>query len=160
MSLHTRTKEGLVAGLIGATSVAAFFFVVDVARGRPLLTPTILGTALLEGPAAVARPETIHVSLGIVAFFTLVHFIAFAVIGRIASALLALGERYADASYGVFMLIVMSLYGFEAACSMFASDVVGALGAWEMFAANLLAVIGMTGYFWRRHPKFTVVTGG
>jgi hypothetical protein len=153
-----RDREGLAAGLIGAVAVAAFFLVVDLARGRPLLTPTILGIALLDGPSAVARPELIHVSLGIVAFFTTVHFLAFAAVGRIASSLIAIGERYKDASFGAFLLIVMSLYGFEAACSLFASDVVGALGAWEMFAANLLAVIGMTAYFWHRHPDFTVET--
>jgi hypothetical protein len=155
-AINERDREGLVAGLIGALAVAAFFLAVDVARGRPLQTPSILGTALLDGPSAVARPELIHVSLGIVAFFTLVHFTAFAVVGRIAASLVAIGERYKDASFGAFLLIVMSLYGFEAACSLFASDVVGALGAWEMFAANLLAVIGMTAYFWHRHPDFTV----
>ena len=36
-------KEGIVAGLIGAAAVAVWFFVFDLARGRPLLTPGLLG---------------------------------------------------------------------------------------------------------------------
>src|SRR5262249_10018492 len=35
-------QEGLVAGIIGALTVALWFLVVDVAHGRPLYTPTLL----------------------------------------------------------------------------------------------------------------------
>ncbi len=154
----SRLGEGLVTGLIGAAAIAGFFFSVDLARGQPLHTPTILGTALLRGPAAVAHPETISVSIAMVTFFTLVHFLVFAGIGVVASSLVRLGERYPDASYGALVLIVMALYGFEAACAVFAVEVVGALGAGQFFAANLLAVLGMSGFLWYRHPRFQILT--
>jgi hypothetical protein len=154
----SRLGEGLVTGLIGAAAIAGFFFVVDLSRGQPLHTPTILGTALLRGPAAVARPETISVSIAMITFFTLVHFLVFAAIGVLASSLVRLGERYPDASYGALVVIIMALYGLEAACTVFAGEVVGALGAGQFFAANLLAMLGMCGFLWYRHPRFTVVT--
>jgi len=42
-------QEGIVAGLIGAATVAIWFFIADAINGRPLYTPTVLGTALFRG---------------------------------------------------------------------------------------------------------------
>ena len=49
-------REGIIAGLIGAAIVAAWFLVYDAARGQPLRTPALLGAAALQGlrdPSAV-----------------------------------------------------------------------------------------------------------
>src|SRR5438094_265370 len=42
-------REGIIAGLIGAAVVAVWFLILDVARGRPFLTPTILRAAVFFG---------------------------------------------------------------------------------------------------------------
>jgi len=44
-------REGVVAGLIGAVVVAVWFLFFDLARGRPFLTPGLLGGAVFRGPA-------------------------------------------------------------------------------------------------------------
>ena len=41
-------REGVVAGLLGAASVAAWFFVLDVVNGRPFFTPAVLGAKVLQ----------------------------------------------------------------------------------------------------------------
>ena len=38
--------EGMIAGVIGASVIALWFFVLDIIQGRPFHTPTVLGTAL------------------------------------------------------------------------------------------------------------------
>ena len=45
---HSVFREGVLAGLIGATSVAAWFFVIDLIGGHPLQTPTALGHAFFS----------------------------------------------------------------------------------------------------------------
>ena len=44
--------EGLAAGLIGAATVAVWFFVLDLLKGRPFYTPAILGQAIFHGDAS------------------------------------------------------------------------------------------------------------
>src|SRR3989449_5423278 len=38
-------QEGLIAGLVGAATIAVWFLLLDSLSGRPLYTPTVLGTA-------------------------------------------------------------------------------------------------------------------
>ena len=45
---HSIVREGLIAGILGATAVAVWFFVVDLISGRPLFTPRVLGEGLLS----------------------------------------------------------------------------------------------------------------
>ena len=50
--------EGIVAGLLGAATIAIWFLILDMIQGRPLYTPTVLGTALFRGGAGLASPES------------------------------------------------------------------------------------------------------
>ena len=57
--------EGLVAGLIGAATIAVWFFILDLYNGRPFYTPNVLGAALsLSG--AVREPATVPFSMEVV----------------------------------------------------------------------------------------------
>src|SRR5947207_1181536 len=47
-------REGVVAGLIGAVVVAVWFLAFDIARGKPFLTPGLLGAAVFQGVTAPA----------------------------------------------------------------------------------------------------------
>ena len=49
-------REGIVAGLIGAAVVAVWFFVYDLARGRPFHTPSLLGAFVFYGADTPAPP--------------------------------------------------------------------------------------------------------
>jgi len=147
-------QEGLVAGLIGAATVALWFLIIDSIQGRPLYTPTILGSALFRHGAAPwldAVPD-----LEMVLMFTWVHGLAFVVIGGIVARLLALAERQPSAGFGILMLFVFFEFGFIAAAMVFAAPVLQALAWPAILVANLLAAATMGGYFWLRHPNLRV----
>ena len=104
-------QEGLVAGIIGALTVALWFLVVDVLHGRPLYTPTVLGTALFGRATVVGSYDTLPVSMDMVLMFTWVHGLTFAAIGGVASRLLAMAERDPNIGFGVLLLFVVSSSG-------------------------------------------------
>ena len=59
-------KEGFIAGIVGALTVALWFLVVDMMHGRPFYTPTILGTALFGRGVWPATLETAPASFEMV----------------------------------------------------------------------------------------------
>src|SRR5512139_4269274 len=81
--------EGLVAGLIGAATLAVWFFILDLYSGRPFYTPNVLGAALsLSG--AGASSATAPTSMEFVLFYTWIHGLVFCAIGGLAAKLLSL----------------------------------------------------------------------
>src|SRR3989441_7680864 len=148
-------QEGMIAGVIGAATVAVWFLLLDTAAGRPLYTPTVLGTAIFRR-AAIASPETLSVSLEMVGMFTWVHMLVFAALGGVASRLLAMVERNPSWGFGLLLLFVVFEFGFVAAAALVASPVLRVIPWPSVLAANLLAAATMTAYFWRRHPQLVV----
>ena len=72
---RTAVREGIVTGLIGASVVALFFLGVDLIRGVPGLTPSVLGEVfVLRRPSAV----TTSVDMTAAALYTGVHLLTFA----------------------------------------------------------------------------------
>src|SRR5262249_57069704 len=74
-------QQGFLAGLVGAATVALWFLIVDTFNGRPLYTPTVLGTALFRHGAGLGAAETLPISFEMVWMFTWVHALVFAAIG-------------------------------------------------------------------------------
>src|SRR2546430_2049792 len=83
-------SRGVINGLIGAAVVAAWFFILDLVRGTPFRTPAALASALLIGGAG---PGDIVVTFGLVAAYTVVHIVAFAIAGVVFVALAEQAER-------------------------------------------------------------------
>lgn len=148
--------EGIVAGLLGAATVAGWFLILDTVGGRPLLTPTILGTALFRGGEGLGAAAGPPVSLEMVALYTWVHGLVFCVVGGVASRLLALAERRPNAGFGILILFVVLEFGFVAAAMLFAAPVLRALSWPAIVLGNLLAAFVMGVYFWRRHPGLRI----
>lgn len=149
-------QEGLVAGVIGAVTVAVWFLVVDALHGRPLYTPTVLGTVLFGRGAALGSLDTLPVSVDMVLMFTWVHGLAFAAIGGLASRLLGMAEQDPNIGFGVLLLFVVFEFGFTVTAMLFAAPVLKALTWPAVLVANLLAAAAMGGYFWLRHPTLRV----
>jgi hypothetical protein len=148
-------QEGMIAGVIGAATVAAWFLLLDTASGRPLYTPTVLGTAIFRR-GALASPETLSVSLEMVGMFTWVHMLAFAALGGIASRLLGMVERNPSWGFGLLLFAVVFEFGFVAAAALLAAPVLRVIPWPSVLAANVLAAAAMSAYFWRRHPNLVV----
>ncbi len=150
-------RRGIIAGLVGASTIALWFLALDVVRGRPLYTPTLLGTALLRGPAAVASAKNLPISLPVVLFFTLVHGLAFIGIGLAGQRLLELAEKNANYGFGVILFSVIFLSGFLFISLVFAAEILDALSWPAVLAGNLIALGAMSVYFRRHHPEFKML---
>ncbi len=141
-------REGVVAGLIGAAVVALWFLVFDIARGRPFLTPGLLGAAVFQG---ITDPAAVTPSFGNVLGYTIIHGLAFIAFGVVAASLMAVSER----EPALFLAFVILFASFE----VFVFGLVGALGKsmlgalvwWAILVGNLLASVAMLWYFFRAH---------
>lgn len=142
--------EGLEAGLLGGLAVAAVFFVRDYASGEPTYTASVLGTLLLHGVDAARdvrnAPES---AAGEAAVYHTVHFVAWVVLGFLASGLASRADRNP------------SLRGLVWAC--FAGSVLVLLGldAWVaeaglarqyLWTGGVAGLASMAGYLIWRHP--------
>jgi hypothetical protein len=149
-------REGIVAGVIGAGTVALWFFIVDLVNGRPLYTPTVLGTALFGRGVGLSSFETLPISMEMVLMFTWVHGLAFAAIGGVVAWLLATAERHPSVGFGILLLFVIFEAGFTVAAMLFAAPILKALTWPAILVANLLAAAAIGVYFWIRHPTLRV----
>jgi hypothetical protein len=148
--------EGIRAGLIGAATIAVWFFVLDTIKGRPFYTPTVLGTALFRAGAGLENPEALAPNFEMVLSFTWVHVLVFLLIGVAASRLLGVAERNPSFGFGIVLLFVFFEFGFLLASMAFAEPVLRALTWPEVLVGNLLAAAAMAAVFWRRHPRLVI----
>ena len=147
--------DAFYAGALGGSVVALFFLVVDVARGAPLLTPTVIGAALFSGtaPAEVTRPE-----LGVVAAYTLVHFAVFGGLGALISVLVHEAELHSNHPavllFAIFGAFEVSFFG---AATVLLPGVVAWLGYGQIALANLFAAAAIGGFLvWSHRPDLWV----
>lgn len=148
--------EGVVAGLIGAATIALWFFLLDLYNGRPFYTPNVLGAALsLSG--AVRESATAPISLELVLFYTWIHGLVFCAIGGLAAKLLALAERDIHYGFGILLLFIIFEFGFVVATMVFAEPVLRALTWPAVLLGNLLAAAAMALYFRRHHPALRIL---
>jgi hypothetical protein len=147
--------EGIIAGVIGATVIAAWFFILDLIQGRPFHTPTVLGTALFSARNPLSPEEHLH-PFSAVVMYTWVHLLVFAVIGVIASWLLNWVEKNPSLGFGTLLFFVFFVFFFVVSSFIFASPILGALAWPTVLLGNLLAAGGMATYLWYRHPNLII----
>ena len=148
--------EGLLAGAVGAGTIAVWFLLLDTIAGRPFYTPSVLGTALVRGGAALSGSEALSVDMEMVINFTWMHMLAFLLIGLAASKLVELAERDANLGFGLVLLFVVFEFGFIAVFSMVAEEVLQVISWPSILVGNLLAAAAMGLVFWRRHPHLVI----
>ncbi len=149
-------QDGIVAGVIGAATIAVWFLIVDTMRGRPLQTPALLGTALFRPGELAAAAGGGPISFEMVLMYTWVHGLVFCVLGGIASWLLAQAEGNPNLGFGILLLFVVFEFGFVLVAMLFAEPVLRAITWPAVLLGNLLAAAAMAAYFWRRHPNLTI----
>jgi hypothetical protein len=148
--------DGIRAGLVGAATIALWFFVLDALAGRPLYTPTVLGTALFRGSTGLDAPTQLPIAPDLVIAFTAVHTLAFVLIGTATAFLLALAEREPHAGFGVVILFVVFQFGFVVVCMLAAESVLSALAWPAILVGNLLAAATMGAMLRYRHAGLTI----
>ena len=146
-----RAIRGEEAGAVAAAGVALTFFVLDLLRLQPLGTPGALSGAVF-GPAGLEWDLTTLSGLfaGLstafrIATFTVVHFLAFALVGVLASLLFDWKHR---AGLKPFLAVaVLCTLAFSAAVAGAGSVVaLESVGPVAVVLVNLLAAILLVGY--------------
>ncbi len=145
---HRTLREGITAGLIGATVVAVWFFVVDLIAGRALYTPSVLGEALMNvlGPNR-GEGATQHVLL-----YTFFHYAAFLIVGIIAAAIIRASDTEPSVLAGFLILFVAFEIGYYGLTLMLSKSVLGSIAWYQIGVANLLAAVFMGRYLMLAHP--------
>jgi len=138
-------REGIVAGIIGAFVVAAWFFAIDAIHGEPLHTPKVLGSVFLQ------KPDTMQAIL----IYTIIHGLAFIVFGLIGAAVMAGAERYPMLIFGLVILFTAFEVFFFGGIVIVASWVLDEVAGWTIFVGNILAAGSMLAYYFMHHRTLT-----
>ena len=144
-------RDGMVAGVLGAASVAAWFFVLDLLNGRPFFTPAVLGAAVLGLLGEFGgRGLAFHVVV-----YTVLHVAAFVALGLSAALATNAMEGKPRAVNGFLALFVVLEVAYLGAVRLLAgSELFGTYAWWQFGVANLIAALLMGRYIWEtHHPK-------
>ncbi len=135
--------DTIVCTAIGGSTLVFYFFLLDIGAGRVLYTPMLLGSVLFYGTPV---EQVSGLSVFTVSLYTLVHFVAFGIVGLAASLLAHLADYVEDPS----TLTAIAVLGIEivsfAVAALFFPGVIWELGVARIAIANLLAVAGIATY--------------
>lgn len=148
---HNTIREGIYAGVLSATAIAVWLFIVDVVGHRPLFTPDVLGSGLMRFVGAPRPSDTMAMHVG---FYTVFHYAAFAVIGVIVAWVVHQARRTPAILAGfliMFVMVEIGFYWFTAVLSI--NTLLGDIAWYQIMIANLLASIVMFSFMWLRHPE-------
>lgn len=148
-------REGIIAGVIGATGVAIWFLIIDSIAQRPFFTPGLLGTALLSvfDRTTSSMPESFAFT---VIMYTVFHYIAFCIAGLIGSVVVHAAERTPSILGGFFILFIAFEIGFHGLVAILQeTTILGVLAWYQIMIGNLIAASLMGGYLWRVHPELS-----
>jgi hypothetical protein len=155
--MHSRSRtvaDGIVAGIIGAVVIALWFFLFDIAQGRPFETVTLLGEAIFNGPKAhVLAHNTMLLVAPYVIKYTAFHFAAFMLIGAVGALMLEPAERE-PALFGSLLIFVIAFQIFFIAVAMLMGPAAAAAAPWwKVIIGNLMATAAMLAYFFARNRE-------
>jgi hypothetical protein len=143
-------REGAIAGLIGATVIAVWFFFVDLIAGNALFTPTTLGRGMLSilGPVPAGQSQLV-----LVLAYTAFHYAAFIVLGMVAAMIVNFANREPSILLGFVVLFAAIEVGFYAFVGLLQQATpLGSLAWYNVMAGNVLAAAAMGVYLLRAHP--------
>jgi hypothetical protein len=146
---HDLLREGFIAGVIGAATVAGWFLITDLIQGRPLSTPSVLGQVILYG---MTTPTVTPVQTGPLLAYSLLHLGAFVLFGILITEFIHLAMTSSLARFALMMLAVV----FELFFLFMIYAVFNATSFlfpwWSVLAANTLSLVSMGYYLKRNHP--------
>ena len=144
-------ENGVLAGMIGASTVAVWFLILDLlTRGMPFFTPSLLGSILF----ARATPEDVTGLNGAAIFaYTGLHGILFLCAGTGLAWMFVQFERNPQVGLVLLLLFVtLEAILWGVGVSMIPA-LAGAVGAWAILVANVASAVTMFVFLLRRHPR-------
>lgn len=157
LTRHRIIRDGLVAGLIGAVCVAAWFLLVDVIAGRPFYTPAVLGSATFFG---LRDASTVTVAVQPVVMYTMMHVLLFLFAGLLASASIAEAEKEPTVLWLLAEFFIVFEVGFYAVVGLLFAPLLATLAWTNVAAGNLIAAGSMGYYLWSVRPALRQVLSG
>lgn len=145
---HNYFREGVIAGIIGATSIAIWFLIVDSIAGHPLYTPQILG----QGLANILGKTMMDSPTAQIIGYTIFHYAVFILTGIVLTLIIHQAHRTPGILAGLLVAVVAFELGFYILTALFTEGPLGKLAWYQIFIANLLAASLMFWYLWRTHP--------
>lgn len=153
---HSTIREGVIAGGLGALAVALWFLLVDGIAGRALHTPALLGALILRTPDPIAAADGPN-RLILAALYTPIHFILFALFGVLVVFLIHRAKKQPSLLMLALILFAVFEGGFTGGVAMLEQTALGDLAWYQVAIGNLIAVIVMGWYVWRRHPDVPAI---
>ena len=148
---HSSIREGIIAGVLGATTIAVWFLIVDIVAGHALYTPDLLGRGLIS---ILGKPPTMPDTMAThVVAYTLFHYAAFALVGIIVASIVHQSARTPAILAGFLVMFVMFEIGAYGLAGLLTESQFGGMAWYQIFIANLLATAIMGWYMWVRHPN-------
>jgi putative oxidoreductase len=146
---HAVLHDGVIAGVIGASTVAVWFFIVDLIAGHPLFTPDTLGRALFS----VTGPVALHQSATFIAAYTIFHYAAFIVAGIMAASVIDwAGQEPSMVLFAVLIFVAFEIGFYAFVAILQHSTPLGALAWYQVLIGNVIATVAMCWYLWRARP--------
>jgi hypothetical protein len=145
----SENREGVGAGLLGAAAVAVWFLILDLLKGKPLITPSILGEVVL---LRNATPSLDVVNARAVIGYTALHLAVFMILGIVVAKLVDLSERHGIWRFALLMLFVVFEVFFYWLVQLGFTATSGLFPLWTVLGANTLAAFVMGWWLYRRHP--------
>ena len=143
-------RQGIIAGIIGATVIAVWFFFVDLIATRAFFTPMTLGRGLLSifGPVPPEQSEAV-----LVIVYTMFHYAAFIVVGLTAAMIVNVANHEPGILLGFVVLFAAIEVGFYAFVGLLQQATpLGSLAWYNVMIGNVLAAAAMGMYLLRAHP--------
>jgi hypothetical protein len=144
-------KQGITAGLFGAVMLAAWFLYLDMVRGRPLFTPTLLAHALIGADARSLA--ALRGSIPMTLLFTAVHGLVFVLIGLGAAEFLRRFVRVRSRALIVLLLFGVLCIAFFGAAASAAAVGPESVAVRDAVIGNALAAFAMAAYLARNLPR-------
>ena len=147
---HSLVREGGIVGLLGAVVDAVWILVYDAAIGQPLHTPSALGRVFFAGDVNPGARETSpEAMLG----FLVIHLLTFLIGGIGLTGIVHVVNRNPAFRMGLWIGLVVAFGYLVGLTYMLTTSTGERVSFWSVAGGNLLAIIAMGWYLWRRHPR-------
>jgi hypothetical protein len=147
---HNSVREGIYAGIIGATAIAVWFAIIDFVGAHPLHTPDILGAGLIS---VLGKPPMMPDTMAFhVIIYTVFHYAVFAIVGIIIATIVHQSVRTPAVLAGALIAFVAFELGAIGLTALLTETRLGGMAWYQVFLANLVATALMFWFMWRRHP--------
>jgi hypothetical protein len=146
---HSLRVEGARAGLLGGLAIGLWYLVTDALAGHPLHTIHVLGTLIFRGGISTVPEPDLDVVVG----YSVLHVIAFILLGWALAGLIHLTVRDIRMRMGLWLTLVMAFFllsGIGYTLSLATGE---QLRWWTLIGGSLVSVAVMGTYLWHRHPR-------